>query len=86
MGLGRNTLERWLLPGGSVGAHLDVVVLGAGDHQVLVGPGLVHGQTHDWAQVADELPSGGEPAARRRGLKAGGQLDFNYSVLFCWWS
>lgn len=50
-----------LLSGGSVVAHLDVVVFGASDHQVLVVSRLVHGQTHDWAQVANELPSGGKP-------------------------
>lgn len=50
-------------------AHLDVVVLGAGDHQVLVVSGLIHGQTHDWTQVADEFPGGGKPGARRRSLR-----------------
>lgn len=41
-------------------AHLDVVVLGAGDHQVLVVSRLIHSQTHDWTEVTDELPGGGE--------------------------
>lgn len=50
-----------LLSGGSAAAHLDVMVFGAGDHQVLVVSRLIHSQTHDWTQVANELPGGGKP-------------------------
>lgn len=40
-----------------VADHLDVVVLGPGDHQVLVASRLIHSQTHDWTKVTNQLPS-----------------------------
>lgn len=58
-----------MLSAGSLVDHLDVVVFGASDHQVLVVSRLIHGQTHDWTQVADELPGGSKPFAKRRSLK-----------------
>lgn len=41
-----------------VETHLDVMVLGPGDNQVLVVSGPIHSQTHHWAEVAGEFPCG----------------------------
>lgn len=43
---------------GDVADHLDVVVLGPGDHQVLVASRLIHSQTHNRAEVTNQLPGG----------------------------
>lgn len=29
--------------------HLDIVILGAGDDQILADARVIHSQTHDWA-------------------------------------
>lgn len=50
-------------------AYLDVVVFRASDYQVLIVSRLIHSQTHDWTQVANELPSGGEPGSKEAELK-----------------
>lgn len=38
--------------------HLDVVVFGPGDHEVLVLSGLIHSQTHYWTEVTSKFPGG----------------------------
>lgn len=43
---------------GSLETHLDVVVLGPGDHQVLVVSRLIHSQTHHWTEVTNEFSCG----------------------------
>ncbi len=45
---------------GSQGTHLDVVVFGPGDHQVLVVSGSIHSQTHHWTEVTSKFPCGGK--------------------------
>lgn len=36
---------------GSVETHLNVMILGASYHQILIVPRLIHSQTHHWAEV-----------------------------------
>lgn len=47
--------------------HLDVVILGACDHQVLAAAcRLIHSQTHHRTQVADELSGGRKPDRKEK--------------------
>lgn len=58
-----------MVPPGGLGPrlprYLNVVVLGAGHHQIVLAGGLGDGQAHHGADVASQLADGLEPVAGR---------------------
>ena len=50
----------------SLETHLDVVVFGPCDHQVLVVSGPIHCQTHHWTEVTSKFPCGCKSGETRR--------------------
>lgn len=48
--------------------HLNVMVLGASDNQVLAVSRLIHSQAHNWTKVTSKLSSRGKPNAGKEML------------------